>query len=91
MLQLGGMLSKKMQFKYITDGGLGAKPPATGQFFEKITILTSLGSHFERFLRPLERTKLLRLKIYLKFFNSQPFQPSLIADQIQTTLKRSHT
>ena len=26
-------------------------------------------SHFERFLRPLERTKLLRIRIYLKFLN----------------------
>ena len=29
---LGGMLSKLMQFKSITDGGLGAKPPVAGQF-----------------------------------------------------------
>ena len=32
LLQLGGMLSKLLQFKYITDGGLGAKPPVTGQW-----------------------------------------------------------
>ena len=29
---LGGMLSKLMQFKSITDGGLGAKFPVAGQF-----------------------------------------------------------
>ena len=52
MLQLGGMLSKLMQLKYIMDEGLGAKPPVTGNFrnfLKKITILTSFGSHFERF------------------------------------------
>ena len=28
---LGGMLSKLMQFKSLTDGGLGAKPQVAGQ------------------------------------------------------------
>ena len=32
MLQLDSMLSKLIQFKYIMEGGLGAKPPLTGQF-----------------------------------------------------------
>ena len=31
---LGGMLSKQMQFKCIMDGGQGAKPPVTGQFLQ---------------------------------------------------------
>ena len=49
---LGGMLSKRMQFKCIMDGGQGAKPPVAGQFLqflEKITTLTSFKSHFELF------------------------------------------
>ena len=53
MLQLGGMLNKLMQFKCIIDGGLGAKLPVAGQFLqflEKIAILPSFRSRFERFL-----------------------------------------
>ena len=52
MLQLGGVLSKLVQFKCIVDGGLGAKPLVAGQFLqflEKITILTSFRSYFKRF------------------------------------------
>ena len=52
--------------------GLRAKPPFAGrfsQFFKNVTTLTSFRSHFERFLRPLERTKLLKLRTYLKFLN----------------------
>ena len=52
MLQLGGMLSKPMQSKCILDGSQGANPLVDQQFsqlLEKITILTSFGSHFQRF------------------------------------------
>ena len=49
---LGGMLSKLMQFKCVMDGGLGKSPQSQSDFrnfFIKITTLTSFRSHFERF------------------------------------------
>ena len=52
MLQLGGMLSKLMQLKYSMDGGLGAKPPVSGNFrdfLKKIAFLTQLESNFASF------------------------------------------
>ena len=33
MSKLGDVVSKLVQLKRITDGGLGAEPPAAGQFF----------------------------------------------------------
>ena len=76
---LGGMLSKLMQFECLMDGGLGAKPQLLKDFcnfLKKKNTLTSFESHFDCFLRPLERTKLLRLRIYLKFLN-YPVLPAL--------------
>ena len=52
MLRLSGMLSKLMQNQVYYGRGLAAKPPIAWQFLqfrEKITILTSFGSHFQRF------------------------------------------
>ena len=49
---LGGMLSKRMQFKRIVDGVWGQSPQSLGNFrnfWKKITTLTSFESHFERF------------------------------------------
>ena len=80
-----------MQFKCIINGGLGAKPPGAGQLLQlKNNQFNATWITFRAFLKPLQRTKLLSLSIYLKFLNCQPFQPSLFADQIQTTLKRLH-
>ena len=36
------------------------------------------------------KNKIAEIKILLNFLIAQPFQPSLISDQIQTTFKRSH-
>ena len=78
MLQLGGMLNKLKQFKCIIHVGPGAEPPVAGkfsQFLEKNNHFTVIWILFRTFFRPLERTKLLRLGIYLKFLNIivQPF------------------
>ena len=68
----GGMLGNLMQFKCIMDGGLGAKPPVAGQFsrfLEKNNHFNAICITFRTFLKPLKKTKLLRLRIYLKFLN----------------------
>ena len=86
------MLSKLMQFKCIMDGGLGAKPPVAGQFsqiLEKNNHFNVIWITFQTFLRPMDRTKLLILRIYVKFLNCLALSASLFADQIQTTFKRS--
>ena len=73
------MLSKLMQFKCIVEGGLGAKPPVAGkflQFLEKHNHFNVIWITFWTFWRPLEKTKLLLLRIYLKFLNLlSPFSP----------------
>ena len=67
----GGMLSKFMQFKCIMDGGLGASPQSLGNFrnFLKKKHVNTIWITFRSFLNPLKRTKLLRLRIYLKVLN----------------------
>ena len=42
MYKAGDASSQLKKLKSITDGGLEAKPPAVGQFFEKTTILMPL-------------------------------------------------
>ena len=62
MCKLGDMFSKVMQLKRITDWGLGAeppaaeghggleaKPPAAGRFFEKLAILFRLDHKSHKF------------------------------------------
>ena len=73
MLQLGGMLNKLMQFDCIIYGGLQEKPQLLGNFrnfFKKIPFYRHL-DYISNVFRPVERTKLLRLGIYLKFLNCQ--------------------
>ena len=45
-------MSKVVQLKHVTEG-MGAEPPAVGQFFvifwTKMAILVQFGSHFARF------------------------------------------
>ena len=73
-------------------GVWGQSPQSLGNFrnfLKKIPFYRHL-DHISNGFRPLERTKLLRLGIFLKFWNCPPFQSSLFPDQIQTTFKRSH-
>ena len=51
MSELGKVLSKLAQVKRITNGALGAKPPAAWRFvviFGKKTYFNAVGSHFAR-------------------------------------------
>ena len=69
---LGGMLSKLMQLKCIMGGDLGAKPPVAEQclhFFDKNNHFNAIWITFQAFLKPKIKTKLLSLRIYLKFLN----------------------
>ena len=62
-------------------GVRGRGPQSLGNFrnfLKKITTLTPFGSHFERFLKPLKRIKLLRLRIYLKFLNCPAISARII-------------
>ena len=75
MFKLGDVLNKTVQLKYITDGGLGAKPPAAGgygvlrakplrweifcNFLEKKLFYCLIGSQFARV-----QSRLIELKLY---------------------------
>ena len=68
MPKAGDASSKLMLVKRITDGGLGAKPPASARFlllFGKNSYFTAIGSLFAR-VQSLEKTRFLTLKSRLK-------------------------
>ena len=72
MSKLGDMFCKVMQLKRITDGGLGAEPPAAGdhggleaktpaagRFFEKLAILLRLDHKSHKFRAIWKPSKIL--------------------------------
>ena len=78
MLQLGGMLSKLMQFKCVLDGSLGANPLVDQQFsklLEKIIILTSF-DHISNVFKAIGKNKGSEIKNLLQFLKMpSPFSP----------------
>ena len=61
--QLGNVLSKLVQVKHITDGGLKAEPSVTGgcgQFWKKITILKSL-NHISHVFRSIRKKQMFNI------------------------------
>ena len=50
MHKLGNVSSKLVQLKCITDGGLGAEPPAAGRFLVNFLkkLFNAIGTHFAR-------------------------------------------
>ena len=50
-------------------GGLAAKPPKAGRFFEKQAILNAIGLHFARVQGHLKTTRFLTFESQLKKLN----------------------
>ena len=87
MLQFGYILSKLALFKCIVEKS-GRKTPHRWQFLkfiEKITILVSIGLHFERFNGHWKEHSCWDYKYTWKTLIAQL---SLFADQVQNTFKR---
>ena len=78
MSQLGGVLSKLVELKRITDGSLGMKPPEAEQFFGKKSYFNAIGSHSAyinsqlkeldlKHLKPNSKNQIVQSSIYLQF------------------------
>ena len=89
MLQFGRHVEQTDAIQVYYGRGSGGKAPSHRVIFAisgKNNHFNVIYITFQTCLRPLERTKLLILRIYLKFLNCLAFSASLFADQIQTTL-----
>ena len=82
-----------MQLKRLTEGGLGAKPPATGRIFviflKNKSYFVIIGSHFARTcLQPFVATRFLTFESQLKKLNCSVL--ILLAIEVQITFKILH-